>query len=56
MAFWTDPKSLKQVKIVSNYFKMTVDELCFGPNDKIHSIDEFSDEINAGIFEEFLEE
>lgn len=52
-----EPRSLKQVKLVADYFSVTVDELCFGSvraKKKVSSIDEYSDEINAGVFEVVL--
>lgn len=56
-----EPRSLKQVKIVAEYFEQSIDELCF---EKLkvenkrettkNRIVEFQDEINAGTFEVVL--
>lgn len=50
-----EPRSLKQVKKVSDFFEITLDELCFGaaPQNK-DTIESYSDEINAGVFEVVL--
>lgn len=51
----TEPRSLKQVKKIADYFEVTIDYLCFGivPNEK-PPLEEFGDEINAGVFEVVL--
>lgn len=48
-----EPRSLNQVKKVADYFNISVDNLCFGKEQKT-SITEFHDEINAGVFEVVL--
>lgn len=52
----SEPKSLRQVKAVADYLEVDLDYLCFGikPNDKKKSLEDFSEEINAGIFEVVL--
>lgn len=49
-----EPRSIKQVKMVADYFDVTVDELCFGKHEKKNVLESFEDEINAGIFEVIL--
>ena len=49
-----EPRSLKQVKLIARFFEISLDELCFGETPKNPSIEQFSDEINAGIFEVVL--
>ena len=53
-----EPKNIGQIKKVADYFSITVDELCFGISGKVgkseQSIESFSDEINAGVFEVVL--
>ena len=49
-----EPRSLKQVKKVAEYFGVPMDFLCFGENPKDKSIREYEDEINAGVFEVVL--
>jgi transcriptional regulator with XRE-family HTH domain len=48
-----EPRSLAQLKKVADYFEITVDELCFGQQ-IVRKIDEFTEEINAGVFEVVL--
>ena len=51
----TEPRSLKQVKKVADYFDVTLDYLCFGiVQEGKMKIDDYGDEINAGIFEVVL--
>lgn len=50
----SEPKSLKQVKKVADHFNVDLDYLCFGIEPKSQSINDFKDEINAGIFEVVL--
>lgn len=52
----SEPKSLRQVKAVADYLEVDLDYLCFGIKPKINKnqIEEFQDEINAGIFEVVL--
>jgi len=49
-----EPRSLKQVKVVAEYFEVSVDYLCFGQREKDRSIEDFGNEINAGVFEVVL--
>jgi hypothetical protein len=49
----TAPKNLKQVKAVADYFGVDLDYLCFGVR-TAPNLDDFQDEINAGIFEVVL--
>lgn len=49
-----EPRSLTQVKLVANFFELSLDELCFGESPKQPSIQEFNEEINAGVFEVVL--
>lgn len=48
-----EPKSIRQVKKVADYFEVDLDYLCFGIKSKSikNKIEELQDEINAGIFE-----
>lgn len=52
----SEPKSLRQVKSVADYLEVDLDYLCFGikPKTSKNQIEEFQDEINAGIFEVVL--
>lgn len=50
----SEPKSLKQVKKVADHFDVDLDYLCFGIEPKQPNLDDFNDEINAGIFEVVL--
>lgn len=49
-----EPRSLKQVKKVAEYFGVPMDFLCFGEKPKDKSIHDFEKEINAGVFEVVL--
>lgn len=50
-----EPKSIEQIRSVALVFDLTIEELCFNEDVSIkNSIDRFSDEINAGIFEVVL--
>lgn len=56
-----EPKSLSQVKIVADYFGVSIDFLCFRGSrlkstktDHSNEIEDYSDEINAGLFEVVL--
>jgi transcriptional regulator with XRE-family HTH domain len=56
-----EPRSLKQVKIIAEYFGQSIDELCFdSPTSKKkkesrkNKFEEFQEEINAGTFEVVL--
>jgi transcriptional regulator with XRE-family HTH domain len=50
----SEPKSLKQVKKVADHLGVDLDYLCFGIEPKKTSLDEYREEINAGIFEVVL--
>lgn len=51
----SEPKNIKQVKAVADYLDVDLDFLCFGIKSKrTNSIEEFQDEINAGVFEVVL--
>lgn len=50
-----EPKSVEQLRSVASIFRLTIEELCFSEKpSKETSIEKFSDEINAGIFEVVL--
>lgn len=51
-----EPRSLDQIKKVADYFKVSLDELCFGvkASSSANSIDSYSEDINAGVFEVIL--
>jgi len=50
-----EPKSLVQLKRVSEYFDVSLDYLCFGKEAKPNkSLTEYENEINAGVFEVVL--
>ena len=52
----SEPKSLRQIKKVADYLDVDLDYLCFGEEtlSSKNQIEEFKDEINAGIFEVVL--
>ena len=52
----SEPKNLRQVKSVADYFEVDLDYLCFGikPQGSRSKIEEMSEEINAGVFEVVL--
>lgn len=52
----SEPKSIRQVKKVADYFDVDLDYLCFGikPKPVKNKIEELQEEINAGIFEVVL--
>lgn len=52
----SEPKSIRQVKKVADYFEVDLDYLCFGIKVKPakNKIEEFQGEINAGVFEVVL--
>lgn len=57
----SDPRNMKQLKKVADYFNYSIDELCFenfNPKNKKQikkdKIEEYADEINAGTFEVVL--
>src|SRR5690606_27108579 len=49
-----EPRSISQVKKVASYFEISVDELCFGISLTKTDLQDFNEEINAGIFEVVL--
>lgn len=50
-----EPRSLKQIRVVADYFGISVDFLVYGKEEnKKEVIKEYSEEINAGIFEVVL--
>lgn len=50
-----EPKSLDQIRAVALVFNLTIEELCYGERLKSKdSLESYSDEINAGIFEVVL--
>lgn len=50
------PKDLEQVKKVADFFQISIDSLCFGEGIKStqEAIENYRDEINAGVFEVVL--
>jgi len=52
----SEPKSLRQVKAVADVLGVDLDYLCFGikPKNQSNQIENFQDEINAGVFEVVL--
>lgn len=48
------PKSLMSLKRVADTLEVTVDYLCFGEDKPKTAIEEFKNEINAGVFEVVL--
>lgn len=51
----TEPRSLNQVKKVADHFSVKLDFICFGiAPEKQTAIEDFGDEINAGVFEVVL--
>lgn len=50
----SEPKSLRQVKKVADFFEVDLDYLCFGIEPKKQDLTDFKDEINAGVFEVVL--
>lgn len=51
-----EPRSLNQLKAIADYFEISVDYLVYGIQEKItkEPLVDFSDEINAGVFEVVL--
>ena len=49
-----EPRSLRQVRRVAEYFNVSIDYLCFGESELRDEIREYSGEINAGVFEVVL--
>lgn len=52
----SEPKSIRQLKVVADYLQVDLDYLCFGIRFKPekNKIENFENEINAGIFEVVL--
>ena len=52
----SEPKSIRQLKVVADYLEVDLDHLCFGPKPlkTKNELREHQDEINAGIFEVVL--
>lgn len=50
----SEPKGLKQVKKVADYFQVDLDYFCFGIEPKSPTFRDYQDEINAGVFEVIL--
>lgn len=56
---WTTgqkPRDIDQVKLVADYFGVSMDELCFGlkASPSVVNFENHKDEINAGIYEVVL--
>lgn len=51
-----EPKNLDQIRSVANTFNLSIEELCYGekPGKTRPVIDDYQEEINAGIFEVVL--
>lgn len=50
-----NPKNIEQVKAIADFFGVSLEYLCFGETHRqLDSINEYKDEINAGIFEVVL--
>lgn len=51
-----EPRSLKQLRSVADFFEVSMDYLCFGVNkESLHKgLDQYKEEINAGVFEVVL--
>lgn len=49
-----EPRSLSQVKIVAEYFDISIDQLCFGVSQPQNPIIQYENEIRAGVFEVIL--
>lgn len=50
-----EPRSLKQVRKVAEFFEVSIDYICFGiESNSKKNIEDFGDEINAGVFEVVL--
>ncbi len=51
----SEPKSVRQLKVVANYLEVDLDYLCFGVEPKSSkTLEDHRDEINAGVFEVVL--
>jgi transcriptional regulator with XRE-family HTH domain len=49
-----EPRSLLQLRRVADYFEVSVDYLAYGISPSRSAIQEFNEEINAGVFEVVL--
>ncbi len=50
-----EPRNLNQIKVVADYFDITVDFLVYGKEEKrLEAFKDYEDEINAGTFEVVL--
>jgi transcriptional regulator with XRE-family HTH domain len=49
----SSPKNLEQLKKLANYFKVSIDYLCFGES-HISEFEQYKNEINAGVYEVIL--
>lgn len=52
-----EPRSVDQLKAVADVFDLTIEELCYGvktQKPKHAHLDEYENEINAGVFEVVL--
>lgn len=51
-----EPRSLKQLRKIAEYFEVSLDYLCFGikKENKAKGFEEYKEEINAGVFEVVL--
>ncbi len=52
----SEPRSIKQLKVVAEYLKISLDELSYGEktNTSKHKLKEYEEEIFAGVFEVIL--
>lgn len=50
----SEPKNLRQIKAVADFFEVDLDYICFGIEPKKTSFSDYQDEINAGVFEVVL--
>ncbi len=56
-----NPRSFEQIKKIADFFQISLDELVYGPltfsrkkRNNLEPLQEYSDEINAGIYEVVL--
>jgi len=49
-----EPKSIGQLKMLSDYFQVSLDYLCFGESPYIENIPKIHEEINIGNYEVIL--
>ena len=50
----TEPKSLGHVLSVARYFGLSIEELCYGNLKEPSLLEEYAEEIEAGVFEVVL--